>query len=122
MGLDTVELVIVVEDHFEIRINNAAAAGLYTVGRLHDFRQRNFCVTGDFAYGPRDRVIQTIEERGGRIVGAPSGKTDFLIVGVTASAAWKHSTHGTKILRAIELREAGKPIAIIGEEHWTAYL
>lgn len=86
------------------------------------FEERAFCVTGDFAYGPRNRVIGAIEERGGRVAGAPSSKTHYLVVGITGSTAWKHSTHGTKIIKAIELRQAGKPIAIIGEKHWTEHL
>ena len=86
------------------------------------FANHSFCVTGEFAYGPRGRVISAIEERGGRIAGAPSGKTNFLVVGITGAAAWKHSTHGTKIIKALELKQAGRPIAIIGEKHWTEHL
>ena len=32
--------------------------------------------------------------------------------------AWLESTHGRKILRAIELRQAGSQIAIVAEEPW----
>lgn len=35
MGLDTVELVMAVERHFELRIPNKEAATLVTVGMLH---------------------------------------------------------------------------------------
>jgi hypothetical protein len=103
--------------------------GLDTGGLPYDdpappviFDSHSFCVTGDFAYGPRERVIAAIEERRGRVVGAPSGKTNFLVVGITGSTAWKHSTHGTKIIKALELKQVGKPIAIIAEKHWTECL
>jgi hypothetical protein len=86
------------------------------------FPDRGFCVTGEFAYGPRKEVCEEIEQRGGRILGAPSKKVHFLVVGISGSHAWKHSTHGTKIMRAIELRDAGGGIAIVSEKHWTAHL
>jgi acyl carrier protein len=37
MGLDTVELVFAVEEHFDIEIPNEVAAKLATVGMLHEF-------------------------------------------------------------------------------------
>lgn len=37
MGLDTVELILAVEDIFEIEIPNDVAANLFTVGALHEF-------------------------------------------------------------------------------------
>ena len=36
MGLDTVELVMAVEEHFEIEIPDEIAATLETVGQLHN--------------------------------------------------------------------------------------
>jgi len=37
MGLDTVELVMAVEEEFEIEIPNAAAMRLVSVGGMHDY-------------------------------------------------------------------------------------
>jgi NAD-dependent DNA ligase len=87
-----------------------------------EFRDRKFCATGDFAFGSRRDVCGAIEERGGLIVGAPSRTTNFLVVGLTGSFAWKHSTHGNKIMKALELKNEGHLIAIVSEEHWTAHL
>ena len=46
MGLDTVELAMSVEDHFEIRIDDGAGAGLYTVGLLHAHVLRELAARG----------------------------------------------------------------------------
>jgi hypothetical protein len=35
------------------------------------------------------------------------GETDYLVVAAEASRDWKHSHEGTKIIRAMELRQKG---------------
>lgn len=87
-----------------------------------EFPDRAFCMTGVFVYGARREVESIIVEKGGRISTAPSGKTHYLVVGTFGSEEWLHSTHGTKILKAVELRRSGKPIAIVTEEHWTQHV
>lgn len=84
-----------------------------------EFQDRSFCFTGKFFYGPRKKCEAVVEERGGSLTGSPSGKTNFLVIGMIGSSDWIHSTHGRKIEAAVELREAGKGISIISEEHWT---
>jgi acyl carrier protein len=49
MGLDTVELVMAVEEHFDIRIDDGAAAAIYTVGLLHAHVLRELAARGDTA-------------------------------------------------------------------------
>ncbi|MCG8275379.1 BRCT domain-containing protein [Stenotrophomonas sp. NLF4-10] len=81
-----------------------------------------FVVTGTFAYGPRSRVQAEIEQRGGAIGASPSKKTGYLVIGELGSRDWINSNAGTKIIKAVELRGAGHPIAIVSEQHWTAHL
>ena len=57
-------------------------------------------------------------ERGGRIGDSVTKRTNYLIVGPIASRAWLESTHGRKIIRAVELRRDGSSIAIVAEEPW----
>jgi hypothetical protein len=45
-------------------------------------------------------------------------RTNFLVIGPIASSAWLESTHGRKILRAVELRGEGLPLRIVSEEAW----
>lgn len=87
-----------------------------------EFVDRSFCLTGQFVYGARRAVEGSIIERAGHISTSPSGKTHYLVVGTFGSDEWLHSTHGAKIVKAVELKQAGKPIAIITERHWTEHI
>jgi|TARA_Y100001001_G_scaffold154252_1_gene168832 NAD-dependent DNA ligase len=79
---------------------------------------RAFLFTGVMAFGPRKDCEAIVINLGGRIAPSVSKKVDFLVVGTIGNDQWLHSSYGTKIKKAVELREAGNPIAIISEEHW----
>jgi len=49
---------------------------------------------------------------------AVTRRTNSLVIGPIASRAWLESTHGRKILRAVELRSEGLPVRIVSEEAW----
>jgi NAD-dependent DNA ligase len=86
------------------------------------YAARSFVLTGQFVFGSRKRVTAAIEECGGAVATSVSHKTDYLIVGTFGSDEWLHSTHGTKIIRAVELKEKGEPIRIVAERDWTEQL
>lgn len=77
-----------------------------------------FLFTGTMAFGPRRECEQIVLERGGVIGASVSKKVNFLVVGSIGNEQWRHTSYGTKILKAVELRETGVPIAIVGEEQW----
>ena len=79
---------------------------------------RLFVFTGVMAYGPRKNCETLVLERNGQIGSSISKKIHYLVVGSIGNEQWLHSTYGTKIKKAVELREAGAPIAIVSEEHW----
>ncbi|RMM49580.1 BRCT domain-containing protein [Pseudomonas corrugata] len=83
---------------------------------------RMFVFTGVMAFGPRKDCQALVEERGGLIGGGVSKKVHYLVVGSVGNEQWRHSTYGTKIMKAVELREAGASIAIVGEDHWQKML
>lgn len=85
------------------------------------FRGQNYCFTGTFNYGPRGLCEGAIVDRGGKC-GSLTQKTNVLVIGVYATESWKHSSFGNKILKAVEMRDEGIPIAIISEEYWAKYL
>jgi hypothetical protein len=88
------------------------------------FPERNFVVTGRFAYGTRRKVEEAISKLGGvSSSSAPTGKTHYLVIGIFASRDWANTNYGRKIERARELRdETGSGISIISEEHWKRFI
>ncbi len=86
-----------------------------------DFSGRRFCFTGTFNYGGRRECEAAVVERGAT-AGSLTQKTDVLVIGVYATESWKHSSFGNKIIKAVEMRDDGLPIAIVSEEHWTTFL
>ena len=87
-----------------------------------DFVDREFCVTGKFAFGARKKVMEAIQTRGGVFNDVPRQGTHYLIIGFFASKDWKFSSYGTKIQRALELRNSPGGIAIVGEDHWRQFV
>jgi hypothetical protein len=84
-----------------------------------EFMGREFSVTGIFAFGQRDAVLNAMIQRGASATkSAPTLRTDFLVIGAMASDQWKHEPYGRKIQRAMELKAKGARIAVISESHW----
>jgi hypothetical protein len=72
---------------------------------------------GNVIYPRLQRMLE--DNLGGKVVGAPSSLTDYLIIAQLGSKDWMHSTHGRKIEKAVKLRdEDNAKIAIISEKHW----
>lgn len=85
------------------------------------FGGRRYCFTGTFTYGGRRACEDAVVALGGQC-GSLTKRTDVLVVGMYATESWKHSSFGTKIVKAVDWREAGAPIAIVSEEHWARHL
>ena len=85
------------------------------------FAGKSYCFTGTFNYGQRKHCEHAVEERGGSCGGLRKS-TNVLVIGAYVTSSWKHSSFGNKILQACEWRDAGMPITIVAEEHWTRHL
>ncbi len=85
------------------------------------FEGRHFCFTGTFNYGRRPQCEAAVIDRGGS-AGSLTTRTDVLVIGLYATESWKHSSFGTKILKAAGWRDEGHPIAIVTEAHWHQHL
>ncbi len=66
------------------------------------FRGSVFVVTGKMVSGPRKSLENEITLRYGIVKTSVTMQTDYLIVGEISSRDWLHTTHGLKILKAIE--------------------
>ena len=82
------------------------------------FRNRNYVLTGRFAWGPRQDVQKIIEFLGGNVKGAVSGIVDYLVCGHFGSNDWVHSSHGRKIEAAMRFKDQGYGIYIVSERYW----
>jgi len=83
-----------------------------------DFTERRFCLTGDFAFGPRATCEQAIERRGGVLQSSITKKLDYLVVGGLGSPEWKHGSFGTKIEKAMQYKTGGAPLLVVHEDVW----
>jgi hypothetical protein len=81
-----------------------------------------FVFTGRFAYGPRHTCEREMLERGSRCESNVTRRTSFLVVGTFSSTDWAHTSFGRKVQRAVELRDAGFALRIVGEDHWARSL
>jgi len=85
------------------------------------FEGKAFCFTGTFSFGERKHCEAQVVARGGA-GGSLTKTTNYLVIGAYATESWKHSAFGNKIMKAVDMRSAGVPIAIISEEHWVSTL
>jgi NAD-dependent DNA ligase len=85
------------------------------------FDGMSYCFTGTFNFGSRADCERAVSERGGEC-GSLRKSTAFLVIGLYATESWKHSSFGNKIMKAVEMRSEGVPIAIVSEAHWAGYL
>lgn len=86
-----------------------------------EFAMSRFCFTGTFAFGTRKECEAAAKAKGG-LCGSLNQETGYLVIGVYATDSWAHSTFGRKIEKAVEMRQKGLPISIVGEQHWVGQL
>lgn len=83
---------------------------------------RSFCFTGVFEFGSRAQCHEAVMERGGEPAKGITKKLNYLVIGSVGSECWRHSSFGTKIMKAAQYCEDGAGIAIVSEAHWVAHL
>jgi DNA polymerase-3 subunit epsilon len=81
-----------------------------------DFKDKTFCLTGEFINGSKQEISKRIQELGGVEKSGVSAKLNYLIVGEVGSEAWKFGNVGGKQTKAQELNEKGANIIVVLEE------
>ena len=76
---------------------------------------KTFCLTGDFDYGDKGEVGESIESRGGVILGNVTKKCDYVVLGARGSDRWSYGNYGSKVKKALELQDGGHHIQIVKE-------
>jgi DNA polymerase-3 subunit epsilon len=79
------------------------------------FEGKTFCLSGDFKIGSKGDIANTIGALGGTCVNSVSKKCDYVVVGNLGSERYSFGNYGTKVKKALELRNNGVHIEIIGE-------
>lgn len=110
------------EEGEEVSVRNATRLGLDDPPPKLVFDGQTYVFTGNFYFGSRKDCERAVIERGGRCESSVTNRTNVVVIGTVASRDWAEATHGTKYLRALELREQGRPVAIVAEAHWVAAL
>lgn len=82
------------------------------------FHRRSFCFTGEFSILGRTEAEQLTEELGGRVVGFPSGNTDYLVKGSRRSPTWSYHDRGRKIEWLERMQNIVK-CRLVEEDQWT---
>jgi len=85
------------------------------------FDGQRFTFTGTFKFGQRKVCEEAVKGKGAS-AGSLTKATNFLVIGHYATESWKHSSMGTKIIRACDMRDSGIHISIVSEESWAAAL
>lgn len=80
-----------------------------------DFSGKLFCLTGDFIHGSKDEISKYIISKGGLVKDNLTQNVDYLVRGLQGSDVYAYGSYGSKVKKALELKEKGLKIKIISE-------
>lgn len=83
--------------------------------KVFSLKDKNICLSGNFAYGTKAKVEEYILSQGGRIDSTVKKSTHMLIVGSHECDSYSNGTYGTKVKKALEYNGKGSLIQIAKE-------
>lgn len=76
---------------------------------------KSICLSGEFDCGSKADVSTKLINAGASIHSSVTQKTDILLIGGQGSSAWSCGKYGTKVKKALELKEKGFNIRLVRE-------
>jgi len=86
------------------------------------FRDRTFVFSGILASGSLGRCHRQVVRLGGAYAMTVTPETDYLVVGGFPGPRWEETALGEEVLRALAVRAAGSPVAIVSEQEFSRAL
>ena len=87
-----------------------------TCNGVGELTNKHFVLTGEFSYGSRSVVSEYIVSKGGVVDDNVKKCTQYVVIGSLGSQAWKNGVYGSKIKKAMELKDNGQDIELVAEE------
>jgi len=87
-----------------------------TCNGIGEIADKHFVLTGEFSYGSRTAVSAYIVSNGGVVDDTVKKCTQYVVIGSLGSQAWKNGVYGSKIKKAMELKDKGQNIELVAEE------
>lgn len=87
-----------------------------TCSSVGELTNKHFVLTGEFSYGPKSDVSEYIVSNGGVVDDTVKKCTQYVVIGSLGSQAWKNGVYGSKIKKAMELKDKGLDIELISED------
>ncbi|MBI2517213.1 MAG: hypothetical protein HYV95_09885 [Opitutae bacterium] len=84
-----------------------------------DFARAQMVFTGEFNIG-RHIAEEIAASLGAELLASTRLEADYVVVGSIPSPAWKFGNYGTKVMKALELKQRGLPVKIISEDAYCA--
>lgn len=110
---------IVGDSYADTGLSNAFSAAVFEEYKFANFKEElvgsTIVLTGSFKTFPRSRLEDRLSWLGAKLSNAVSGYTDFLVVGGEVSRDWIEMNRGTKIRKALELRQKSATPRLVSE-------
>lgn len=109
-------------DKFALHFNQKRIEGIFDYPESLPFSEMIFVLTGKFKNGEKRDIAAKITEGGGIVQGHVTASTHYLIVGNEGSDNYSFGSFGSKIKKALEMRDNYIPIVIVEEDYLISML
>ncbi len=104
-----------ISNNISEKIKNVTIDGICSSDPQVIFKDKIFCLSGNFKSDTKDNIHAKILSLGGDVRNNISKKVDYLIIGANSNPSWAFSCYGRKVEKAEMLRKNGSTISIIHE-------